>query len=174
MPANLIGPSRGIRLTERDRTLLAFASEHRLVLECQLERLAGARRGKLLHRLDALVGARYLRVDQVFGERYYQIQSTGLAAIDSRLPTPRFKLADYKHDVGVAWLWLAARQGTFGPLRELLSERSLRSRDRALDRPDEPYGVRLGGVDRYGNERLHYPDLLLIDPRGRGWRSSLS
>jgi hypothetical protein len=43
----------------------------------------------------------------------------------------------------------------------------MRSNDGALERAEETYGVRLGGVDRYGNERLHYPDLLLIDPHGR-------
>jgi hypothetical protein len=36
-----------------------------------------------------------------------------------------------------------------------------------LERADEPYGIRLGGPDRFGNDRLHYPDLLVIDPRGR-------
>ena len=38
-------------------------------------------------------------------------------------------LTNYWHDVGAAWLWLAARNGAFGPMREVLAERVMRSRD---------------------------------------------
>jgi hypothetical protein len=155
---------QGLHLTARDRMLLSFVAEHRLVLERHLERLVG---GGVRSRLWELVEAGYLSAGYVFAEPYHQIRRKGLAAIDSDLPVPRFNLAAYKHDVGVAWLWLAAHGGTFGPLREVLSERVLRSHDGALDRAPEPCGVRLGGLDRYGNERLHYPDLLLIDSHGR-------
>jgi hypothetical protein len=165
--AESVLPGRDVRLTERDYKLLAFAAQHRLVLERQVEQLVELDRGKLRGRLRALAGEGYLRAGRVFDERYYQIRPAGLAAINSELPAPRFKLTAYKHDVGVAWLWLAAHRGTFGALRELLPERVLRSHDGAIDRAREPYGVRLGGFDRYGNERLHYPDLLLIDPDGR-------
>lgn len=142
-------------------------AEHRLVLERQLERLVGAGEGRLRARLLALAAEGYVRSARVFGDPHYQIRPIGLSAIGSDLPTPRFRLACYRHDVGVAWLWLAARGGTFGPLREVLGERRLRSRDGVRDQPSEPYGVRLGGYDRYGNDRLHYPDVLLVDPRGR-------
>ena len=57
--------------------------------------------------------------------------------------------------------------GAFGPIREVISERVLRSHDPSGDREDEPFGVRLGGVGPRGRERLHYPDLLLITPDGR-------
>jgi hypothetical protein len=161
------GSSGGIRLTERDRALLTFMAEHRLVLERQLERLVGAGDGLLRGRLRALVSTGYAREGRAFDERFYQICRLGLAAIDSELPEPRFHLGGYKHDVGLAWLWLAARGGTFGPAREVLGERRLRSHDGVGERPREPYGVRLGGYDRNGRDRLHYPDLLLIDFRGR-------
>jgi hypothetical protein len=154
-------------LTDNDRKLLEFVAEHRLVLERQIERLMGPPRAAVKHRLGSLVAARYLSGGQVFGETHYQIRKLGLAALGSRLEPPRPKLATYKHDVGVAWLWLAARGGTFGALREVIGERRLRSHDGAFDHPPEPYGVRVGGFDRYGSERLHYPDLLLIDPYGR-------
>lgn len=166
MAANL-RPSGQVRLTERDHALIGFAAEHRLVLERQLERLAGARRHTLEGRLRALVRGEYLTSGRVFQDRYFQVRRGGLAAIGSGLKAPDFKLGSYKHDIGVAWLWLAARGGTFGSIREVIGERRLRSYDGALDHPPEPYGVRLGGFDRYGNERLHYPDLLLIDPQGR-------
>jgi hypothetical protein len=159
--------SGGVRLTERDRALLTFVAEHRLVLERQLERLVGAGQGQLRGRLRALASAGYAREDRAFDDRFYQIRRPGLAAIDSELPEPRFHLGGYKHDVGVAWLWLAARGGTFGAVRDVLGERRLRSHDGVGERPSEPYGVRLGGYDRFGRDRLHYPDLLLIDFRGR-------
>jgi hypothetical protein len=160
-------PTGSVRLAERDCRILAFAAEHRLVLERQLERLVDVGPVTLRSRLRALVGAELLRAEQVFGERHYQIRPAGLAAIDSKLPPPKFKFPTYKHDVGVAWLWLAAHRGRFGPVHEVLAERVLRSHDGAIDHAREPYGVRLGGFDRYGNEPLHYPDLLLIDPYQR-------
>ena len=156
-----------IRLTGRDYRWLAFAAEHQLVLERQLERLVGARQGTLKRRLSTLVASGYLRSGSVFGETHYQVRADGLAAVGSSLKRPRLKLANYRHDVGVAWLWLAAHGGSFGPLRQVLAERSLRSHDGAIDRPLETYGVRNGEADRFGNERLHYPDLLLVDHHGR-------
>jgi hypothetical protein len=161
------GAGDRVRLTARDYRLLAFAAEHQLVLESQLERLVGARQGTLKRRLSTLVASSHLSSGSVFGDTHYQIGSEGLAAVGSSLKRPRLRLPNYKHDVGVAWLWLAARGGTFGELRHVLAERSLRSHDGAVDRPLEPYGVRTGEIDRHGNERLHYPDLLLIDRDGR-------
>lgn len=161
-------PDRGgVPLTDGDREILHFVGEHRLVLERQLVRLTGRSGTDLADRLSSLVAARYLSNGRVFGETHYQIRKLGLGAIGSPLKAPHPKLATYRHDIGVAWLWLAARAGTFGPLHEVIGERRLRSHDGAFDRPAEPYGVRLGGFDLYGNERLHYPDLLLIDSRGQ-------
>jgi hypothetical protein len=89
-----------------------------------------------------------------------------LHAIASELPRPRLNLAEYAHDVGVAWLWLAANAGRLGPLREVISERRMRSRDASGDRDGDPFGVRLGGVGPGGRPRLHYPDLLLRTESG--------
>lgn len=125
-------------------------------------------------RLRSLSSAGYLRARPLFAGQptCYQISPSGLKVIGSRLPTPKLDLAGYAHDVGLAWLWLAARDGAFGPLREVVSERTLRSRD-GLPGPDRlgaggkgPLGVRLGGVGSGGRERLHYPDLLLVTPEG--------
>jgi hypothetical protein len=167
LPPPLPRPNGNVRLTDRDRALLGFSVEHRLVLERQLERLVGTDKGKLTGRLRALTGAGYLRAGRAFDERFYQVRRPGLAALDSELPEPRFHPGGYKHDVGLAWLWLAARDGTFGPMRAVIAERRLRSHDGVDERPGEPHGVRLGGYDRRGAERLHYPDLLLIDSRAR-------
>jgi hypothetical protein len=95
----------------------------------------------------------------------HQITTPGLRLIASRLPRPRFDLATYWHDVGIAWLWLAARRGAFGPLTHVVSERHMRSSDGA-DPSAEPFGVRLGGHGAGGRPRLHYPDLLLRTASG--------
>jgi len=76
-------------------------------------------------------------------------------------------LGCYDHDVGVAWLWLAARAGTFGPLRDVIGERRMRSLDATAPPSAQPHAVRLGGVGASGRERLHYPDLLLVTPEGK-------
>jgi|GEM_PF-1811903 len=151
----------------QDRELLSFVADHRLVLERQLRALVGDDGERLAARLRTLVGRGYLSRGCVFGQFHYQIRRPGLVVLGSDLPVPRLTLAGYRHDVGVAWLWLAARRGTFGPLREILSERRLRSHDGVLERPAVPLGLRLGGRDGRVRERLHYPDLLLIDPCDR-------
>jgi hypothetical protein len=123
-------------------------------------------------RLDKLADGGYTRRAAVFRGRppMHLITAAGLRALGSPLPTPRLDLHNYEHDIGLAWLWLAARRGTFGPLSEILAERTLRSRDGAADREShasELLGVRLGGTGPRGRERLHYPDLLLRTADGR-------
>ena len=144
-------------------------AEHRLVLEPHIQKLLGTSADATRTRLRALARAGYVTRRRVFeGEpALCQIRRAGLAAIASRLQPPQLKLGCYAHDVGAAWLCLAAREGTFGPMREVIAERNLRSHDGRVDRDAEPYGVRLGGVGSHGRERLHYPDLLLVTSEGR-------
>jgi hypothetical protein len=112
-------------------------------------------------RLRALRSAGLLRAREApFGSACHQVTARGLRLVGSRLPGPRFDLATYWHDVGVAWLWLAARRGAFGDLSGVVSERRMRSSDGA-DPSADPFGVRLGGYGAGGRARLHYPDLLL-------------
>jgi hypothetical protein len=138
------------------------------VLTSHIEALLDTSARAASTRLLALAREGYVSYHRVFQEHAAccLIRRKGLAAIASALPPPRLDLACYKHDVGAAWLWLAARSGSFGPIVEVLGERRLRSVDGAADRSGEPQGVRLGGVGPRGRERLHYPDLLLITPAG--------
>jgi hypothetical protein len=159
----------GHRLTERDVELLSFLAEHRVALPTHVAVLLGTSPAAASTRLGKLRDAGHLRRHDAFpGEpRWYQITRKGLAVIESPLPTPRVDLRAYAHDVGVAWLWLAARGGTFGPLAEIVSERRLRSVDGSREPGAEPLGVRLGGFGPQGHERLHYPDLVLRTAEGR-------
>jgi hypothetical protein len=158
-----------VRLTDRDRELLLFAARHRLFLAAQLQVLLGVTAPAVATRLRALRRAGYLGAQRPFDRQphCYWITRRGLGAIESRLPTPRPELGSYRHDLGLAWLWLAAQQGAFGPVQQIVSEREMRSRDGTSGRRANPFGVRLGGVGPGGRQRLHYPDLLLVGPRGR-------
>jgi hypothetical protein len=166
------GPRRRgqtVLITDRDRELLAFLARHRLVHAGHAAALLGVTGERAAAILARLARGEYVHRQSVYEQQpaCYRIRRKGLAAIGSGLPAPGLDLRSYEHDVGLAWLWLVARAGTFGPLRELLSERQLRSHDEAPGRTEPPLAVRLGGFARGGRERLHYPDLLLVRPDGR-------
>lgn len=167
-PPNGARPSRA-RLTPRDLELLAFAAEHRLILADHARALLGMSADASRTRLGTLARAGYLTAQQAFHSRArcFQIARPGLDAIASDLRPPRrLDLRFYDHEAGAAWLWLAAGAGRFGPMREVVGERRLRSLDARPEREGPPLGVRLGGTGPRGRPRIHYPDLLLITPSG--------
>jgi hypothetical protein len=148
--------------------LLAFIGEHRFVLPAQAGALLGTSQEVTYSRLQELTDAGYLVEEPVLGGPIvYRSTRLGLDVVGSELRPLPISLKNYWHDVGAAWLWLAARGGAFGPMREVIAERVMRSQDAKRSERDDPFGVRLGGVGRDGHQRLHYPDLLMVDPRGR-------
>jgi DNA-binding transcriptional ArsR family regulator len=155
-------------VSDADRRVLAFAAEHRLVLAAHVSCLLGVSPRAASARLRALRKAGHLRYHRkLVGPGCYQIDRSGLAVLASTLPRPRdIDLAGYRHDVGLAWLWLAAQWGTFGPLDRVVSEREMRSHDGRRDGRAEPLGVRLPGVGPRGGDRRHYPDLVLETATG--------
>jgi hypothetical protein len=173
--------ARSTRVTERDSEILAFVADHRLVLAGHVQTLLGVSETVAYRRLKALTSSGLLEYSRkLHGQPgCYQITGAGLAAVDSDLPRPKIDLRCYQHDIGVAWVWLAASRGAFGRVEHIVSEREMRSRDGAwaaargrrlevdIDPgPRSPLGVRLGGVGPGGRIRLHYPDLLLVGRRG--------
>lgn len=168
----------GVRVTDRDRLALAFIAEHRLVLPEHVEALLGVSANAAIRRLRALAADGLLSTATRFHRHpaCFQVTRRGLALIESALPTPQLDYRSYAHDVGVAWLWLAARAGAFGRLVQVVSEREMRSLDgserhaaiaRGAPPARAPFGVPLSGYGTGQQLRLHYPDLLMIDPRGR-------
>lgn len=147
--------------------LLAFIGEHRFVLPAQAGVLLGTTEEVATKRLHELADAGYLIEQAVLTGQpvTYRVTRRGLDLTGSRLRSLPISLTNYWHDIGAAWLWLAARNGAFGPAREVFAERVMRSRDARGG--DARFGVRLGGLGRDGRERLHYPDLLLVDNGGR-------
>lgn len=169
---------RRAQVTERDRRVLEFIAEHRLVLGGHVQALLGISHSAAGKRLRALVADGLLCTETVFHRHpaCFRITRQGLALIGSQLPTPKLDYRSYAHDVGVGWVWLAASHGCFGPLAEVISEREMRSRDGverhrasaggAGDRRAS-FGVPLSRLRAGGGLQTHYPDLLLVDPAGR-------
>ncbi len=160
---------RNVKLTQRDLELLEFAAEHRLVLRPQVQAWLGVSDGAAYSRLHALQAAGFLAGEQQLHRQAscHRITAKGLTAVGSGYRPPRAYLGSYHHDVGMAWLWLAARACTFGEMREVVSERRMRSEDRRAERDQPAWGIPRWGLGARGGERLHYPDLLLITPEGR-------
>jgi hypothetical protein len=148
---------------------LAFVAEHRFVLSAHVQALLRVCDDEADERLSRLCRAGLLIEKNVFHNHPATYRSTrrGLDAVGSKLGAPSVDLSRYDHEVGAGWLWLAARHGAFGPMREVLGERRLRSRDAREGGRTAPLAVRLGGLGWGGKERLHYPDLLLVDSKGR-------
>jgi hypothetical protein len=158
-----------VQITERDRELLAFVGRHQFVLAAHVAVLLGTSEQAAAKRLGALAKANYLTSEPVLHGRPRTYRSTrkGLDLVGSRMRVPKVDVAKFDHEIGAAWLWLAARAGAFGQIREVLAERELRSHDARAELDQPPHGVRLGGSGPHGRERLHYPDLVVVDADGR-------
>jgi hypothetical protein len=157
------------RITDRDLELLAFLAEHRIVVADHIRALLGVSATVAYGRLRALAAMDLVTQRRLFHGRpaCYLITRKGLAARGSELPAPRIDLRGYAHDVGLAWIWLVARNGRFGLIREVVSERQMRSSDARGPEGYQRFGVRLGGYGPGGKPRLHYPDLVLVTAAGK-------
>jgi hypothetical protein len=149
-------------------------AEQRVTIEPQAGHWLNETKHDSSTRLQRLQSARMLKVEQIFHAAPATVTITrrGLAAVGSTMRTPQVDLRQYRHDVGVAWLWQAAHAGYFGAPAAIVSERTMRSHDWRLDHqaanePAERFGVGIGGVAPGGSPRRHYPDLLVDTQDGR-------
>jgi hypothetical protein len=152
----------------QDHKVLAFLAEHRCAIAPQVQALLNCSPRSAQQRLRELQDRRLAQSQRIFAGRpsTWRITAAGLRAIGSSLAPPRLHLSQYVHDLGLGWLWLAARTGGFGDLAAIHSERSLRCHDASRTPASEPLGVGLGTLGPRGGERWHYPDLLLATPAG--------
>ncbi len=150
--------------------MLELLAEHRVLVDLHVGALLGAGDRAVARRLRRLHDAGLIRCERIFAQAPAAVAITrrGLDAIESSLPAPRIDLKGYRHDIGVGWLFLAAREGAFGPAASVVSERSMRSADgrgREADwrgrEGERPFGVGTGMRGPGGREQLHYPDLLI-------------
>lgn len=170
MPPLIMTPNAQPELTSADLSVLGPLAEHRLLIVPQLAVLLGVGAATATRRCRRLADARLLRLERTFNRlpAAASIAAAGLQTIGSPLKPPAFNLAEYRHDVGVGWLWLAARAGRFGRPRTLLTERVMQARD---DRQAGAHGaggsgIGLGVFGADGRVRRHYPDLLIELPGG--------
>jgi hypothetical protein len=160
--------ARPFRLTARDLELLEFVAAHRFVLACHVEALLGVDRAVAYRRLSGLAGVGLLAHQRIFHAQpgVYRITDGGLAVIDSQLSVPSVDLRTYRHDVGLVWLWLAARQHRFGHADWVLAEREMRSLDHRADDETSRFSIPQHGNDRHGRPRVHYPDVVVVGSDG--------
>jgi hypothetical protein len=154
-------------LTERDLDLLVFIASHRFVHARHVTEWIGADRAVAYRRLSGLSVHGLVHYERIFHAEpgVFQITNGGLAVCNSPLPRPKVDLRTYRHDAGTVDLWLQARAGAFGPVGRLLTEREMRHHDLAPEPVDGvPFGFRIGGYDRAGRPRVHFPDMLTIAP----------
>jgi DNA-binding MarR family transcriptional regulator len=163
-----VGTDRNLQLSERDRALLAALAEQRVMIAAQLATHLQVRPGTADARARRLERLGLIDRHRVFRERPAALTITrrGLQAIERSLPAPELELSTYRHDLGLGWIWLAARGGSLGDVGQLVGEREMRSHDRRDGSEHEPYGVGLAGFERSGRRARHYPDLMLIRPDG--------
>jgi hypothetical protein len=156
-----------LHLTERDRELLAFTASQRLITAAHAQALLGVSAG--LKRVRALVRAGLLEREPVHVDGRapcFRATTDGCRVAGSTLRVSRPSLGAIEHDLGVAWLHLAALAGQFGPVAEIRTEREMRSHDGRGEREDLALGVRIPGAGAGGRERLHYPDLVVRTTTG--------
>jgi hypothetical protein len=164
-----------MRELPRELSVLTFLAEHRLGIAPQIGALLECSPRVAQQQLRALGAAGCARSERIFAGRpsTWRITAAGLRAAGSPLTPPRLDLSHYAHDLGLGWLWLAARSGSFGELAALHSERVMRSHDARADARGDVgndvgvFGVGVGTIGSRGREQRHYPDLLLDTAAGR-------
>ena len=135
------------RLTERDLELLRSSPSTGSCCAAHVAALLGSHAAAASARLGKLASARLPEASRrgVQGRpRCYQITRTGLARDRQRPPLARDRPARAtQHDVGVAWLWLAARARHVRPAGARSSPSAGCARTTAAREPDaEPLGGR--------------------------------
>lgn len=160
-----------VPLDETDLAVLGPLAEHRILTVPQVALLLGVGERTAARRLNRLARARLVRMQRIFTgtPAAAAISSAGLRALGSPLRAPQLNLNEYRHDVGVAWLWLAARAGGLGETATVNAERSMRAQDAAAVARGEAvnWGIGLGLLGRHGRPERHYPDLMLVTAAGQ-------
>jgi len=165
MPLLIMTPATDFSLTAADLSVLGPLAEHRILIVPQVAALLGVSERTAVRRLKRLDDAGLVLHRQIFAGAPHaaRITSPGLRAVGSELKAPSVNLNEYRHDVGVAWLWLAARAGSFGELTGMTSDRRMQAVDAAAVSAGgrAQWGVGVGMFGYHGTPQHHYPDLLL-------------
>jgi hypothetical protein len=158
-------------------SLLEFVAAHELVLAAHVAGLMGVSESDATERLDELVEqdlASRVRLS-AHSPAAYRITQSGAHRVDPALPPlGPMDLTGYRRAVSLPGLWLAARAGSFGKTRDVLTTRQMQAAD-AASRTEALVGVagaRFGDDSvRGGKVGIGYPDLGLLSPT-RGWATA--
>lgn len=164
-----MGSNSPADLTDRDSAALRLLAEHRVVTATQVAHALAVTERTAWARLRRLQERKLIGLERIFAGQSGAawIKQPGLSAIGSSLPPSRVELKGYRHDVGVGWVWLAAKGGAFGDLQAVVGEREMRSHDMRAPAGGQPFGVGIVGLDSFGRLARHYPDLLLTTRTGQ-------
>ncbi|MGH2859907.1 MAG: hypothetical protein ACRDLT_00205 [Solirubrobacteraceae bacterium] len=160
-----------ISLTERETSVLGPLAEHRLLTVPQVAVLLGVTERTAVKRLRQLEHDRTIRLRSIFDGLPWaaSIQSRGLRALGSALKPPHVNFNEYRHEVGVGWLYLAARAGSFGELHGIATDRRMQAEDLSAKAAGRaaPWGLGLGTLGSNGRPQHHYADLILDAASGQ-------
>lgn len=159
-----------------DEKLLLFIAANELITAQQAAALLEITEQAATDRLDALA-TEALVTRVVLSSRLaagYRITAKGADQLDSALPHLRpLDAQTYRHEIAVAWLYAAARNGRLGDLRDVLSRREMQAADSTLRTESllDTQGARFKDQPTPGQDldpRYAYPDLALVQAAG-GW-----
>jgi hypothetical protein len=151
-------------MTDDQQTILEFAAQHELIEHRHIQALLKITPAEAGDRLAELARQGLTRHHRTHHQQpgHHQITSHGLATISSPLPVPRFEtIRDYLHELGIAWLALAARYGAFGEVHQARARRAMHHHDQQPPAGEARYGTQIT-LDQ--NTTLHYPDLMITVP----------
>jgi hypothetical protein len=163
-------------MSDPDQDLLLFTAAHEVVIAGQAAALLAISDADANDRLEQLRARRLVTRVQLSSRLppAYRITRDGSELIDSGLPPLRaLHPSRYRHELAIAWLWVSARHGQLGDLREVLTRREMHAADATLrsesllDTPgasfeDQP------ATEAQLDARHAYPDLGLVQATG-GW-----
>lgn len=164
-------------MTDPDQELLRFVAAHELVLAQQAATLLEISENAHA-RLELLCDQRLLARVRLRSRlpAAYRITLEGAKQTDPALPPLRpLDPVRYRHEIGITWMWLAARTGTLGEFQEILSRRQMQAADTTsrsevlLHTPGATFKHQAApGGQR--DPRDAYPDLGMVKATG-GWVS---
>ena len=162
-------------MSDPDQDLLLFAAAHEVILAPQAAALLNLTEAEAEDRVEALCSRRLITRVQLSSQLpvAYRPTRQGAAQIDSYLPPLRaLDWTRYRHEITTGWLWVSARHGRLGDLREVLTRREMQAADTTLRSEGLLNTTGATFIDPANRSavdaRLAYPDLALVQATG-GW-----
>jgi hypothetical protein len=118
-----------------EHDLLSFVAAHELVTAEQAAALLEITNEHATESLASLCAERSVSRIEMSSRlpTAYRITCDGAQLIDSALsPLRPLSWSRYRHELAIAWLWVTARHGGLGELREVLSRRQMQAADATL------------------------------------------